>query len=60
MPAADPQTTPSGAAILRFLRVTLHVGFAMLLLVAILRLHVADGADGAADAGTPAGAQRLA
>jgi len=60
MPAADPQTTPSGAAILRFLRVTLHVGFAMLLLVAILRLHVADGADEAADAGTPAGAQRLA
>jgi signal transduction histidine kinase len=55
MPAADPQTTPSGAAVLRFLRVTLHVGFAVLLLVAILRLHFADGP---ADAGTPAGARR--
>lgn len=55
MPAADPQTTPSGAAVLRFLRVTLHVGFAVLLLVAILRLHLADGP---ADVGTPAGARR--
>lgn len=54
MPAADPQTTPSGAAVLRFLRVTLHVGFAVLLLVAILRLHLVAGP---ADAGTPAGAQ---
>lgn len=52
MPAADPQTTPSGAAVLRFLRVTLHVGFAVLLLVAILRLHLLQGmADGGADAG---------
>lgn len=60
MLAADPQTTPSGAAILRFLRVTLHVGFAVLLLVAILRLHLGDGAlgDGAADGGAPVGAQR--
>jgi signal transduction histidine kinase len=55
MPAADPQTTPSGAAVLRFLRVTLHVGFAVLLLVAILRLHLAAGP---ADAGSPAGAWR--
>ncbi|WP_255770785.1 sensor histidine kinase [Pseudarthrobacter sulfonivorans] len=55
MPAADPQTTPSGAAVLRFLRVTLHVGFAVLLLVAILRLHLVDGP---ADAGTPLGARR--
>ncbi|MGO4187852.1 sensor histidine kinase [Pseudarthrobacter sp. TAF60_1] len=55
MPAADPQPTPSGAAVLRFLRVTLHVGFAVLLLVAILRLHLADGP---ADVGTPAGARR--
>lgn len=55
MPAADPKTTPSGAAVLRFLRVTLHVGFAVLLLVAILRLHLADGP---ADVGTPAGARR--
>ncbi|QOD03644.1 sensor histidine kinase [Pseudarthrobacter sp. BIM B-2242] len=52
MPAADPQTTPSGAAVLRFLRVTLHVGFTVLLLVAILRLHLLQGmADGGADAG---------
>lgn len=60
MLAADPQTTPSGAAILRFLRMTLHVGFAVLLLVAILRLHLGDGAlgDGAADGGAPVGAQR--
>ncbi|MET3719439.1 sensor histidine kinase [Arthrobacter sp. UYEF21] len=57
MPAADPQTTPSGAAILRFLRVTLHTGFAGLLLVAILRLHFAAGAP---DGGTPAGALRFA
>ncbi|WP_426227409.1 sensor histidine kinase [Pseudarthrobacter sp. DSP2-3-2b1] len=55
MLAADPQTTPSGAAILRFLRVTLHTGFAVLLLVAILRLHLGDGT---ADGGAPAGAQR--
>jgi hypothetical protein len=55
MPAADPQTSPSGAAVLRFLRVTLHVGFAVLLLVAILRLHLADGP---ADVGTSAGARR--
>ncbi|QDG65298.1 sensor histidine kinase [Pseudarthrobacter sp. NIBRBAC000502772] len=57
MPAADPQPTSSGAAILRFLRVTLHVGFAVLLLVAILRLHFADGAvgmDGATEAAGPA------
>ncbi len=46
MPAADPQTTPSGAAILRFLRVTLHVGFAVLLLVAILRMHFVAGPGG--------------
>lgn len=62
MPAADPQTTTPGAAILRFLRVTLHVGFAVLLLVAILRLHLAHGTSAggaAADVGTPAGAQRL-
>lgn len=55
MPAADPQTTPSGAAVLRFLRVTLHVGFAGLLLVAILRLHLVAGP---ADDGADAGAQR--
>lgn len=60
MPAADPQPTTSGAAILRFLRVTLHVGFAVLLLVAIVRLHFAASnfAAGPADVGTPAGAQR--
>jgi signal transduction histidine kinase len=55
MPAADPQSSPSGAAVLRFLRVTLHVGFALLLLVAILRLHLADGL---ADAATPVAAGR--
>ncbi|PTT63451.1 sensor histidine kinase, partial [Arthrobacter sp. HMWF013] len=65
MLAADPQTTPSGAAILRFLRVTLHMGFAVLLLVAILRLHFGDSAlgdgtsgNGTSDGGAPAGAQR--
>ncbi|MDR6414683.1 sensor histidine kinase [Pseudarthrobacter sulfonivorans] len=46
MPAADPQTIPSGATILRFLRVTLHVGFAVLLLVAILRMHFVAGPGG--------------
>ncbi len=56
MPAADSQTTPSGAAILRFLRVTLHVGFAVLLLVAILRLHLAQALP---DAGADAGARRF-
>lgn len=40
---------------MRFLRVTLHIGFAVLLLVAILRLHVADGP---ADVVTPASVGR--
>jgi signal transduction histidine kinase len=40
---------------MRFLRVTLHIGFAVLLLVAILRLHFADSPAGA---GTSAGVGR--
>ncbi|CAM3090592.1 Sensor histidine kinase LiaS [Arthrobacter ulcerisalmonis] len=38
-------TTPPSFAILRVLRVALHVGFAALLGVAVLRLLVTDGAD---------------
>lgn len=46
-PRATPDASPSIATILRALRVALHVGFAVLLAVAILRLHLADtpGAD---------------